>query len=98
MLIEIACNALRQGKVLELNYGGFSRVFEVHTVGWSSTGHAVARAWQVGGGAQRGERPGWKLVLLDDAKAAQLTTVASQAPRRGYRRGDRAVHRIVYEF
>jgi hypothetical protein len=98
MLIETACNALRQGKVLELNYDGFSRGLEVHTVGRTATGRPVVRAWQVSGGARRGEREGWKLVLLDDARGGELSEQASKAPRRGYRRGDRAVHRIVYEI
>jgi hypothetical protein len=98
MLIEIARDALRQGKVLELSYGEFSRGLEVHTVGWTSNGHPVVRAWQVSGGAGSGERPGWKLVMLDDAKGAQMTEQPSSAPRRGYRRGDRAVHRIVWEL
>ena len=97
MWIETACEALRRRKVLELSYGGFSRSIEVHAVGWTKLGHAVLRGWQVSGGAGRGEKLGWKLLVLDEASAAQLSPDGSSAPRPGYKRGDTAMVRIVGE-
>jgi hypothetical protein len=47
MLIDTACKALREGKVLELRYDGFSRCVEVHACGYTKQGHAVLRGWQV---------------------------------------------------
>lgn len=98
MWTETACEALRRAKVLELRYDGFSRCVEVHAVGYSKAGHAVMRAWQVSGGSAGGERTGWKLMRLDEATGASISNEPSQAPRRGYKRGDAAMSRIVCEI
>ena len=98
MLIEIACEALRRKKVLELRYDGFSRCVEVHAAGYSKAGHPLMRAWQVSGGSSGGERSGWKLIRLDEAIGAHIADASSEAPRRGYKRGDPAMARIVCEI
>ena len=97
MWIETACDAIRQKRLLELKYDGFTRHVEVHAVGYTKTGHAVMRAWQVGGGSQSGERVGWKLMRLDEATGAAISADPSDPPRRGYKRGDPAIDRIVGE-
>jgi hypothetical protein len=43
---EVACKALRAGKVLELRYDGYVRALEVHAVGYSKQNSLVMRAWQ----------------------------------------------------
>lgn len=98
MWTETACEALRGGKLLELRYDGFSRCVEVHAVGYSKAGHAIMRAWQVSGGSSSGERTGWKLMRLDEATGASISNEPSQAPRRGYKRGDAAMSRIICEI
>ena len=97
-MIETACEALRKGRLLEIRYDGVSCHVEAHAVGYTKTGHPVLRAWQVQGGTTSGERPGWKLMRLDEAAGAAVLDEPSQAPRRGYKRGDPAIERIVYEL
>lgn len=97
MLIDTASQALRQGRVLELRYDGYSRAVEVHACGYTKQGHAVLRGWQVGGGSVSGERQGWKLMRLDEASAAQVSDQVSEAPRKGFKPGDPAMERIVCE-
>lgn len=97
MWTDTACRALREKKVLELRYDGFSRCVEVHAVGYSKTGAALMRAWQVRGGSTSGERMGWKLMRLDEAAGAVLAAEPSEAPRPGYKRGDAAMARIICE-
>lgn len=97
MLIETACRALREGKLLELRYNGYSRCVEVHACGYTKQGHAIIRAWQVSGGGANGERAGWKLIQLDEARSADVTEVSSAAPRKGFKLGDRAMDRILCE-
>lgn len=98
MLIDLACKALRERRLLELRYDGYSRSVEVHAVGYSKTGDALMRAWQVRGGSASGERTGWKLMSLAEARSAVISDEQSDAPRKGYKRGDPALARIICEI
>lgn len=98
MWTDIACEALGSGKVLELQYDGFSRCVEVHAVGFSKDGHAIMRVWQVCGGSASHEIVGWKLMRLDEARGAAVSNDDSLAPRPGYKSGDRHMARIVCEI
>ncbi|WP_075575015.1 hypothetical protein [Lysobacter antibioticus] len=98
MWIDIACEALRVGKVLELRYDGYNRCVEVHAVGYSRANHAVMRVWQLRGGSVSNERQGWKLMRLDEATGARIVDEESLAPRLGYRSGDKDMVQIVCEL
>lgn len=89
-----ACNALRQGKRLELRYDGYFRVVEVHAVGTSAESNDIMRVWQVRGGSESNEPVGWKLMRLDEALGARVTDEKSEAPRSGYKRGDKVMQFI----
>lgn len=94
MWMATACNALQQGKRLELRYDGYTRVLEVHAVGTTRKGHEVMRAYQVRGGSVHNEPVGWKLLRLDEATGAHILEEPSEAPRPGYKRGDSAMRFI----
>jgi hypothetical protein len=81
----IACEAIDQGKCLEMVYRDFSRIIEVHRVGISPAGAHIMSGWQIRG--PRDERVGWKLLNLDEPLSLKLTDIPSQAPRPDYRRG-----------
>lgn len=98
MLSDTACDALQKGVCLELKYNGFSRVVEVHCVGITTKDNLGMRVWQVRGGSESNEPVGWKLLLLEEATGASLTTEKSQAPRQGYKRGDKGMKRIICEI
>jgi predicted DNA-binding transcriptional regulator YafY len=94
----IACEAIKTAKRLELRYDGHTRVVEVHAVGVSKDGHSIMRAWQVRGGSSGNKAIPWKLFRLDEATGLQIIDEKSEAPRDGYKRGDRAMARIVCEL
>jgi hypothetical protein len=98
MWASIACDALRTGVVLELRYDGYWRHVEVHAVGVTKDDNDVMRVWQVAGGSVSNEPVGWKLLRLDEATGANLTSQKSLAPRPGYKRGDRAMERVTAQF
>ncbi|KRB52841.1 hypothetical protein ASE02_00005 [Phenylobacterium sp. Root700] len=98
MWMDTACDALAQGKVLELQYSGYSRCVEVHAVGISTKGNLVMRVWQIRGGSVSGEAVGWKLMNTDDASGAVILDEGSQAPRPGYKPGDRGMSSIRAEL
>lgn len=93
----IPCEAIRRAVCLEIEYSGYSRIVEVHAVGFSKEGNGLLRVWQVSGGSTGGERAGWKLLRLDEARSLRLGNEPSQAPRSGYKRGDKALSRIIAE-
>lgn len=98
MWTEIACRALRDGKLLDLHYETFSRSVEVHCVGRTRHGHSVIRAWQAADDPVRRDRKGWKLIRLDQTVRVSISPDGSAAPRPGYRRGDAAMDRIICEL
>ena len=88
MLAATACRALREGKCLQVDYGGYERTVEVHVVGRSGEGREIMRVWQVRGGSASGARVGWKMLHLDDVRSSRIADERSQAPRPGYKRDD----------
>jgi hypothetical protein len=97
MQTHTPCEALGLQKCLEIRYDGYSRVVEVHAVGFTDEGHAVMRVWQIRGGSASHEPVGWKLLRLDETIGFGITDEDSHAPQAGYRRGDKAMARIVCE-
>jgi hypothetical protein len=91
---SVASDALRQGKCLELRYDGFTRIVEVHTVGITTAGNEAMSVWQVRGGSVSNERQGWKRMRFDEAFSAHITDEKSEAPRQGYKRGDKGFSSI----
>ena len=88
MLTHTACAALRSGHVLQLRYDGYTRDVEVHAVGFTKDDNAVMRVWQLAGGSDSNEPVGWKLLHLEEAVEAVVTTERSMAPRAGYNPAD----------
>lgn len=91
---QLACQALREARVIECEYDGFRRVVEVHAVGYAGAGKPRMRVFQVGGNSKSGKINQFKLFDLDDVRGASIGTTRSQAPRHGYRRDDRAFSRF----
>ena len=94
MWVQVACEALRSGHVLELRYDGYARMVEVHAVGFTKEDNAIMRVWQISGGSASNEPVGWKLLRLDEATGAIVTHQKSLAPRPGYKPGD-AVMKLI---
>ena len=98
MQTRTACEALANGCLLEIRYDGYTRDVEVHACGYTKDDNAVMRVWQVRGGSVHNEPVGWKLLRLDEASALAILDEKSAAPRRGYRKGDKAMARIVCQI
>jgi hypothetical protein len=98
MYVKSACEALQSGMCLEIKYDGYTRLVEVHAVGYTEEGNPIMRVWQVSGGSVSGERIGWKLLRLDETLGAAVSSQQSKAPRSGYKPGDKAMKRILCQL
>lgn len=91
MSLEISIEALQKTKCLDLVYGGYRRLVEVHLIGRDKNNAPVMFVWQVSGGSTTGEFAGWKVLKLIDVGNASITPIDSQAPRQGYSRQNNAI-------
>jgi hypothetical protein len=91
-----ACTALEKGCCLEVRFEDCTRIVEVHRVGISPHGAHILSGWQIRGPAN--ERPGWKLLNLDEALELSVTDIASRAPRPDYRRGAKQFIGIICQL
>jgi len=98
MSVHIAQLALEQSVCMEILYDDFQRQVEVHAVGYSRENNPLVRAYQINGGSRSGEDIGWKLLRADRFQMVSLNAHASGAPRIGYKRGDKAMGRIICEL
>lgn len=98
MIHDLPSTAGQAGVCLSLSYNGFARIVEVHAVGNTRAGNPVMRVWQVSGGSSSGKPVGWKLMSIAEASVLRLTEQRSEAPREKYRRGDKAMARILWQI
>lgn len=82
--------AIKQRKVLELRYHGYSRIVEPHAYGRDKDGDEIARCYQTSGGSESSERAGWKLLKVREVFSLHLTNTTFTA-RPGYKRNDKAM-------
>lgn len=75
-------------------YDGMLRLVEVHAVGISTAGNPCMRVFQVAGETKSGEELGWKMMVLSRVDFISL----SEAPRPGYKKGDKGMGTIFKEL
>jgi hypothetical protein len=90
---DTVCQAIRERRVIELRYHGYSRIVEPHVYGADRHGNDVVRCYQLAGGSESGERAGWKLLKLRDALVVYLAETRFE-PRPEYQREDKVVREV----
>jgi len=90
-------NAIRTMKTLSFIYDGQNRVVEPHAYGVSTAGNECLRAYQIAGGSNRGNVPGWHLFsirkIMNLCKGDDFLE-----PRQNYKPGDRGMSEIFIEL
>lgn len=89
--------AIRDTKVLELRYHGYSRIVEPHAYGLDKDGNEVLRCFQSSGGSENGERVGWKFMKVRDVVPLHASN-QTFTPRSEYRRNDKTMARIFIQI
>lgn len=97
MLSSLLAQAVAERKLLAFSYDGLNRLVEPHAVGLNKSGLMVMRAWQLAGESAT-VVAGWKLFTLEKATNMSVVDLPSQAPRPGYKAGDKGIATIVAEL
>lgn len=95
-MLELITEAVDKALTLHFDYDDKHRVVEVHAVGRSikAPHDLVMRVFQV-----NAEPPTWKLMNLAKIKDLSMSSAPmSQAPRPGYKQGDKFMSEIIKEL
>jgi hypothetical protein len=95
-MIETLNAAMANARTVSFDYDDKPRIVEVHAVGTSTKdGSLLVRGYQVGGESSR-PLPCWALFRLFDIEPDSLIILEtpSQAPRPGYKMGDKQMREI----
>jgi hypothetical protein len=87
--IEAIIAAIREKRTLRVWYDPGIRIIEPHTLGRGAQGQLLLRAFQVSGASASGKRQHWKMFRCDGFATLETGDPGSEAPRPGYKRGDR---------
>jgi hypothetical protein len=94
VLLQFLRAALEARLIFSFNYDDKPRFVEPHALGLNKDGFLVMRGWQ-----QNGDNPGWRLFILEKADTITvLEQQASEAPRPGYKLGDKQMTEIFCEL
>ena len=93
-MLEILREALEKRQTVAFIYDDKTRIVEVHAVGNSTKNdNLVMRGFQVAG-----ERAGWALFTLSKITGLEISLFPlSEAPREGYKPGDKQMSTILFE-
>ena len=94
-IAKAAIKAMDQGRAIPVLYDGMLRLVEVHAVGVTTAGNPCMRVFQVAGETRSGEELGWKMMTFE--KVQLIDDVNSEAPRPGYKKGDKGMGTIFKE-
>jgi hypothetical protein len=89
---DVICQAIREKRLLELQYEGQARRVAPHVYGIDSAGDELLSCYEVWGGSD-GEPAGWRSLRLAQISELTLTTKRF-APRPEHQRSDGAIARV----
>lgn len=100
-LYDVLSMSMDKGLPLSISYEGLNRDVEVHAIGVSRAGNPCFRVWQTDGESVSGEVPGWKMMLfsrVSDYSFYSDPVHPYEAPRPGYKQGDRGMSSVFKEL
>ena len=89
--------SIKNRKVIELRYHGFSRFVESHAYGRDKNGDEILRCFQASGGSDSGSQSGWKLLKVGEAFSIRVTEQGF-SERAGYQKNDKAMEYIFAQL
>jgi hypothetical protein len=93
---EVICRAIREQRLLELQYHGHTRMVAPHVYGVDGNGEEMLGCYQIWG-SEGGEDAGWKSLQVQAIVNLKVTTRRFGA-RPEYRHGDPAMKEIYCQI
>lgn len=94
----IICRAIREQRLLVVDYGGARRVVQPHVYGDDHAGDRLLSAYQVSGASASGASKGWKSFRMDRVTDVTLADGRFHGARPEFQRDDGAFARIVCQL
>lgn len=88
--------AIRERKLIKLNYDPGERLVEPHVYGESKDGNNLLRCFQVSGASASNEHKDWKLFRTDKISGLAVQADGFSGPRQGYNPDDPAMKGQIY--
>ena len=89
--VDALKSAIKNRKVIRLNYTPGNRLIEPHALGYSKDGNLLLRAFQIEGASASGEHVDWKLFRIDRMNNPEDSGDSFDGPRPGYNPDDPAM-------
>jgi predicted DNA-binding transcriptional regulator YafY len=94
----IICRAIRERRLLLIDYGDARRVVQPHVYGDDQAGGRLLSAYQVSGGSASGASQGWKSFRMDRVTGVTLGNETFRGARPEFQHNDGAFIRIIYQL
>jgi predicted DNA-binding transcriptional regulator YafY len=92
---SIICEAIRERRLLVVDYAGARRVVQPHVYGDDHAGDRLLSAYQVSGGSASGEERGWKSFRMDRLTDVVVAAETFDRARPEFQHDDGAYARIL---
>lgn len=93
----VICRAIREQRLLQLQYHGHGRMVAPHAYGIDGSGDELLSGYQIWGGSEGGEAAGWKSFKVRAISSLELTT-RRFGVRPEYRQADPNLHEIFCQI
>ena len=94
----IICRAIRERRLLLLDYGEARRIVQPHVYGDDQAGDRLLSAYQVSGGSASGAPQGWKSFRLDRVTGVSVGNKTFRGARPEFQHNDGAFARIICQL
>lgn len=94
----IICRAIRERRLLLVEYGETQRVVQPHLYGVDHTGDRLLSAYQLSGASASGASQGWKSFRMDRITSVALTDKTFDTARPEFQHNDGAFAKIICQL
>ena len=93
--MNVIAQAIAERRLLEFYYDGLPRLVVPAIYGYTTTGKASLRGYQVGGSTRSASKSFWRLFSIGKATSVRLSPETFDSYPPGYRASDRAFTAVI---